>query len=763
MNRKIMRKAMGIIRKPEDGEMLYKASIYMITVFLCLGLIILSRGIKEHYMHELEQNARNLSTGYAHSLGKSVEAGSVVQQLIHDKLKGIAGIITNTENELESQELSVLSDQLKVDEINVYSEEAEVILSSVEEYVTWVPPMGHPVRDFIGSEMNYYVEPIRANAITGVFYLYGYERMTDGRVVQVGITAERVKELIGAFELNRLLQDMLTHEEVDYVKFISPEGIVLGSSDGRGIGTVLLHKEGRTLSSALDIGEFLTVPGEEVYDFREPVHLSEAEIGTLIVGIRLDAVREAIWTMNRSMTVVLVMLYLAAAVIIFLLHDKSRKLFDLAYSDEITRLPNAKYLKKTLSYELSQSPRKQLALIMIHVPRFRKISMVKGYEQGESILSEMAAYIRNQHIEGALLFRFSEEKFMMLISNYGKREKLTDIMETLSHMLPEQGGQTGEKRYNTLTFGALEISERYTSEEKALRDVLIALNHVNEEEVKPYGFFDDKMEKNIIRENVLESELKEAIAQKSPDRIFLLYQPLVDAGTEEVLGLEVLARMNSEIYGVVPPMEFITIAERNGLMVDLGKLILEKAMRYHRTLLEKGYRVRIFVNISPIQLIQDDFVSMMQHLLETLKMDPAFMELEITESVFLRNYALVNSKLKILRGMGFRIAIDDFGTGYSSFARLKELHVDFVKIDQYFIRRITKVESSTLITGDIIRMVHKFGLSAVAEGVETMEERDYLLAEGCDVLQGYFYSRPLPEVMVCPYLEKKNNNEGIDL
>lgn len=753
MGKRIMKKTGDLIRKPRDAGYLSKLSYYMITVLLCLGLILLSQGIKNHFMKELGKNAENLARGYSHSLRKSIEASSVVQQMIHDKLKGISAIISTTEREIENEDLKRLSAQMNVDEISVY-EQVQVILSNVESYVGWTSPEGHSARDFLDSELSYYVEPMRRNAVTGELFLYGYERMTDGRIVQVGITAEKVNALLGGFQLNNLLKEMLTHEGVRYVRFISMEGIVLGSCDGLGIGSILEEKETQTLSSALDMGTFPVVPQEEVHEFREPVLLSETQAGTLLVGIALDGVRASIGELVRSMTVVLVMIYLAAILIIYLLQDKSRKLYELAYTDEITNLPNAKYLRRILSYELRQNPRKQLALILVHVSRFSKVSMTRGYEQGESILVEVARNISAQKIKGASLFRYADERFLILVKEYGEREKLSRIMENLCHMMADTEEKYSEKRSSTLTFGALEISEAYRSEVKALKDVLIALNQVKGEEGKSYAFFDEVMERNVLRENELENELKRSIAENQPDTIFLMYQPLVDALEEKVVGLEALARMRSEKFGLVSPLEFIGIAEKNGLMVELGRLILERAMDFQKQLLDKGYRIRMSVNISPIQLIQDDFLSMLKSILEKTGMDPAFLELEITESVFLDSYEGVNRILKQLREMGFHIAIDDFGTGYSSFARLKELHIDSVKIDQYFIRKITKLNPSDLITGDIITMVHKFGLTTVAEGVETREERDYLITEGCDVLQGYYYSRPLQEEDVLRYLEE---------
>src|SRR5690554_3643185 len=179
-----MIQANDMIRKPRDVGSLSKISMFMITVFLCFGLIVLSQGIKTHYVRELEVNAENLARGYSHSLSKTVEASTVVQQLIHDKLKGISAIIAGADNELQNEDLRQLSSQMDVDEIDVYDPQGVVVLSNVDEYMGWTPPMMHPMRDFIQSDLVYYVEPIRENTVTGEFYLYGYERMHDGRFVQ---------------------------------------------------------------------------------------------------------------------------------------------------------------------------------------------------------------------------------------------------------------------------------------------------------------------------------------------------------------------------------------------------------------------------------------------------------------------------------------------------------------------------------------------------------------------------------------------------
>ncbi len=327
------------------------------------------------------------------------------------------------------------------------------------------------------------------------------------------------------------------------------------------------------------------------------------------------------------------------------------------------------------------------------------------------------------------------------------------MMDALSTAIPMEDGENIEKRFRTLTFGALQVTEKYRRVGEVLVDVMIAMDNVDEDGARSYAFFDEAMEESIKRENLIDKELREAIEDPMQEIIYLAYQPLIDSRSEKVVAFEALARMNSQHFDFVPPLEFIEIAEKNGLMVSLGQIILEKALDFARQSEHLGYSIRVAVNISAVQVLQENFVYMVKKALRKSGVKPSHLELEITETVFLSSYDLVNRKLEELRELGVSIAIDDFGTGYSSFARLKELHVDTVKIDQYFIGRISNLSRDELITGDIINMVHKFGLRTVAEGVESQKERDYLREAGCDFLQGYLYSRPLSEEKSFSYIK----------
>jgi len=212
--------------------------------------------------------------------------------------------------------------------------------------------------------------------------------------------------------------------------------------------------------------------------------------------------------------------------------------------------------------------------------------------------------------------------------------------------------------------------------------------------------------------------------------------------------------MRSEELGNVSPVEFIDVAERKQLIIPLGNLVLKKACAFLAILEGKGYEnLRVAVNVSGIQLIHEDFGSSVMEAVVDSGIRSENLELEITESVLLDNFAAVNKSLKDFQENGIRIALDDFGTGYSSFLRLNELNVNYLKLDRYFVGMVATSDRNDYITSDIISMAHKFDLEVIAEGVETVLQRDFLVANGCDIMQGYLFARPLSEEDALKMLE----------
>jgi EAL domain-containing protein (putative c-di-GMP-specific phosphodiesterase class I) len=279
-----------------------------------------------------------------------------------------------------------------------------------------------------------------------------------------------------------------------------------------------------------------------------------------------------------------------------------------------------------------------------------------------------------------------------------------------------------------------------------MRHAAIALTHVRNDPNSACAIYSESMEAALDREEMIEKELIEIINNPDPERFCLNYQPLVDLKTNRIIGFEALARLFSPQFGAVSPQEFIQIAEDRNLIVSLGTHILRLACRFLKSLHQADYGgVKIAVNISVIQLLDPGFVETVRQVIQETGVEAADLEMEITESVIADNFNEINDVLKELWHLGIRAALDDFGKGYSSFIRLSELQVAILKIDRYFINMISTEGHNDSITGSIIDMAHQIGLRVVAEGVEQLIQRDFLKDSGCDIMQGYLISKPLPE------------------
>ena len=226
----------------------------------------------------------------------------------------------------------------------------------------------------------------------------------------------------------------------------------------------------------------------------------------------------------------------------------------------------------------------------------------------------------------------------------------------------------------------------------------------------------------------------------------MFYQPQINVNADSIDGFEALIRWDSPELGYLPPLKFIPIAEENGFIITLGEWILRTSCTYIKMLNDRiQANYKISVNISVIQLLQDDFAKIVKNILEKTGLDASLLELEITESVIMESAKVITKKIAELREIGVRIALDDFGTGYSSLSYVKSLPITTLKIDKIFVDDIKNSDSNTNVTDTIIDLGHKMELTIIAEGVETEAQLAYLIENGCDVIQGYLYSKPLPE------------------
>jgi len=413
--------------------------------------------------------------------------------------------------------------------------------------------------------------------------------------------------------------------------------------------------------------------------------------------------------------------------------------------DTWTDLYNRRYLEDLLRRDAKAHAAQKRAVISVNLTPAHLLSLTYGFHYSQDLIKKVAEALKAYCRADRQLFNTYEYRFVFYVKGYKDKKELEafceDVENTLESILALERIGGG--------IGVVEIDETNKLDiEQLMKNLLITSEKAMHTLERDIGicFFDEEMSEHIFREDIISRELMQVASGERADRLFLLYQPILDLESNHICGFEALARLNSEQLGLVPPLGFIPVAEKTKLIIPLGGEIIKKAFRFSNLLKENGHHtIVVSINISAIQLMRHDFTENLLETAEAMRIDPTHIILEITESVFASNFQEINGILGKLKEFGFRIALDDFGTEYSSLARERELNVNCLKIDKYFIDKLLTLEPEKAITGDIISMGHRLGHCIIAEGIEYEKQLQYLKDHGCDKIQGYLIGKPLDE------------------
>lgn len=419
---------------------------------------------------------------------------------------------------------------------------------------------------------------------------------------------------------------------------------------------------------------------------------------------------------------------------------------ELAYHyehDVWTGLYNRRYFEKVLGEELRIPDDIKRAIISINLSSVHELSIRYGFQYSQDIIKRIAWMLHDLCGEHVSLYNTYENRFVLYVRHYTNKRELLELGNAVSHTLD---ALLSIERIGW-GIGIIEIDDENRHDiDTLLRDLLIASERSLASFTSDFSilFFDKKMEKHLAREEAITTDIIQVATGRDTETLLLHYQPIVDLKTGGLVGFEALARMQSKTLGLVPPLEFIPIAEKTKLIVPLGERIIRLACGFQRQLIEQGFPdISISINISPIQLLGKAFLGILKKVLNESGVAPSNIILEITESVVAFNFQEVNQILRSLRDLSIRIALDDFGTGYSSLSRERELNIDCIKIDRSFIEKLLELAPKEAITGDIISMAHRMGHLVVAEGVEKEPQLQYLKEHDCDMVQGYLIGKPV--------------------
>ncbi|HHV11159.1 MAG TPA: EAL domain-containing protein [Clostridiales bacterium] len=406
----------------------------------------------------------------------------------------------------------------------------------------------------------------------------------------------------------------------------------------------------------------------------------------------------------------------------------------------LSGLYNRRYFEAVMQVECNDPEPINKALILVNIRRFNMINITYGYYQGERLIQALANMLAGICKEAYQLFHISTDRFIILVKDYHDREELTSLCDTIL-----QHAQDVQVINNLqINMGILEFKDIKADADSILKFASIAAENADKNQMREYCFFNKEMEERIIYKEIIKEELAEISASEQDGGLFLVYQPIIDLKTDKIYGFEALARLYSDRLGWVPPNIFIPIAEEEGLIVPLGNKIMRLALGFLKELELKGLAdITLSFNVSAVQLLREDFVDTLDRFIKESCVNPDNLNIELTETVFSNDYQEINRILDQISERSIKVSIDDFGTGYSSLARERELNIDCLKIDKYFMDKFLSLDGKESIVGDIISMAHKLGHYVVAEGIEHENQKQYLTEHGCDYMQGYLFSKPL--------------------
>lgn len=420
----------------------------------------------------------------------------------------------------------------------------------------------------------------------------------------------------------------------------------------------------------------------------------------------------------------------------------------MAYHDQLTNLPNRVYFMHEMQklIDTSKDTSNESAVIFIDIDNFNSVNDSFGHRYGDVLLKIVSELIKFCVKDYGMVARIGEDDFLILIPNIISMTHLKNIIKLISESFENPFEVLDVQTYVTVSMGISVFKEKGSDIDQILKNVDIALHEAKLQGKNNYIFYDDKLGCDIDRKKKIENELQNALEK---DEFEIYYQPQVDMDYNKIRGLEALLRWKSPEFGNVPPSEFIPIAEESGLIYKIGEWVLVKACLQAKEWKEKGYFFdTISVNISPKQMKNRYFLNLINRVLEDSKLDPKYLEIEITEGTLINSVEEKSKLLQELVNQNIKVSIDDFGTGYSSLNYLTALPISTLKIDKSFIDKICKDNKSRSIIECIIELSKKLNYNVIAEGVESLEQKELLKKMGCNYIQGYYYSKPLPASMI---------------
>ncbi|HCE1931774.1 TPA: EAL domain-containing protein [Vibrio parahaemolyticus] len=436
-------------------------------------------------------------------------------------------------------------------------------------------------------------------------------------------------------------------------------------------------------------------------------------------------------------------------------HETKERLLYQACHDHLTRLPNREYLRSNIQRWMCGSSN-PFTLMFIDIDNFKSVNDTHGHEFGDEVLKQISTRLNHFSGEGRLIVREASDEFIFIV-NRTDEETIKDLASELIQTLSKPYNVNDNQFLLSCSIGIAFYPMHGDNLDALLLSADIAMYQAKKQR-NAYSLFNQEMQASHLHKMKVEQRLRLAIEKQT---LFMAYQPQLNINGE-IYGVEALVRWEDEELGKVPPNEFVPVAESSGLMVRLGELIIEKSLEDMGLLTTHlATPIQMSINISVKQFLHAKFIERLMAEMDKYHLDCNRITLEITENLFIEDLEKFSPTCERLHALGFKISLDDFGTGYSSLSMLRTLPIDEVKIDKSFVDNIEHDKKALNMVKNIIAIGKNFEMKVLAEGVETQRQRDQLEACGCDLIQGYFYSKPLSFDQLVSFVKDNKEEKAI--
>ncbi|WP_164669215.1 sensor domain-containing protein [Virgibacillus doumboii] len=422
--------------------------------------------------------------------------------------------------------------------------------------------------------------------------------------------------------------------------------------------------------------------------------------------------------------------------------ENEKRIEFMAYYDELTDLPNRNFFNKVLKEAIHDAEKndESLAVYFIDLNYFKEINDTLGYSFGDKLLKACGKRFKAFLDTDTFIARMGGDEFLILKRCTKDKDDAINLAESLIAEFEKPVKIDDYEIFISISIGISMFPENGKTSNDLIKHADSAMYVIKEKHHNNYNMFESSISENFKAMLTMESELRKALKD---GQFELHYQPQKNLRSGKIVGMEALLRWNHPIKEYIPPDEFISLAEKTGLIIDIGDWVLNEACKQNKAWQEKGYQpIIVSVNLSAKQFHQKELVEKVERILHDTGLDPKYLELEITESMEMTNEAYILETIQRLRNLGVLVSIDDFGTGYSSLKSLSLFPITKLKIDKMFMNENQKQNQA--IVKSIIHMSHSLNMKVIAEGVETVEQLNFLENEKCDEMQGFYFSKPLP-------------------